>query len=564
MKEEVTSAGLAKYIPILGWLPGYRSEWLRLDAVAGLTAAAVIIPKAMAYATIAGLPVEIGLYTAFIPMVIYAILGTSRPLSFSTTSTIAILVAAELAVIAPGRSPGELIVATATLAVLVGAFLLLAGILRMGFIANFISDPVLTGFKAGVGLVIVVDQVPKLLGVHFAKGPFFQNILSIFQHLPQASIPTLLLALVTLALVFGLEHFLPRAPAPLFAVILGIAASGLLVLKQSGVELVGNIPAGLPTPVLPDLSLVGTLWPGALGIALMAYIESVAAGRAFVRHGDSLPDSNQELIALGVANLAGGFFRIIPAGGGTSQTAVNDKAGARTQLAEVVTAGIVLAALLFLSPLFSLMPQATLAAVVVATTVGLLSPKEFRAILQVRYAEFWWAVIAFAGVVVLGTLQGILVAVAISVMTVMYAANHPPIYALGRKPGTNVFRPLSTEHPGDETFPGLLIVRTEGMMTFASAPRIKDRLWALIQETKPRVLLVDFSAVPNIEYTALKRLGDLEEKLREGGITLWLAALNPKALNVLKRSSVFTTLDYERMFFNVEKAVERYLKRSGE
>jgi len=564
MKQNSKSIALGKYIPILSWLPGYRSEWLRLDAVAGLTAAAVIIPKAMAYATIAGLPVEIGLYTAFIPMVIYAILGTSRPLSFSTTSTIAILVAAELAVVAPGRSPGELIVATATLAVLVGAFLLLAGILRMGFIANFISDPVLTGFKAGVGLVIVVDQVPKLLGVHFAKGPFFQNILSIFQHLPQASIPTLLLALVTLALVFGLEHFLPRAPAPLFAVILGIAASGLLVLKQSGVELVGNIPAGLPTPVLPDLSLVGTLWPGALGIALMAYIESVAAGRAFVRHGDSLPDSNQELIALGVANLAGGFFRIIPAGGGTSQTAVNDKAGARTQLAEVVTAGIVLAALLFLSPLFSLMPQATLAAVVVATTVGLLSPKEFRAILQVRYAEFWWAVIAFAGVVVLGTLQGILVAVAISVMTVMYAANHPPIYALGRKPGTNFFRPLSTEHPGDVTFPGLLIVRTEGMMTFASAPRIKDRLWALIQGAKPRVLLVDFSAVPNIEYTALKRLGDLEEKLREGGITLWLAALNPKALNVLKRSSVFTTLGYERMFFNVEQAVERYLKRSGE
>jgi len=560
MKQNSKSIALGKYIPILSWLPGYRSEWLRLDAVAGLTAAAVIIPKAMAYATIAGLPVEIGLYTAFIPMVIYAILGTSRPLSFSTTSTIAILVAAELAVIAPGRSPGELIVATATLAVLVGAFLLLAGILRMGFIANFISDPVLTGFKAGVGLVIVVDQVPKLLGVHFAKGPFFQNILSIFQHLPQASIPTLLLALVTLALVFGLEHFLPRAPAPLFAVILGIAASGLLVLKQSGVELVGNIPAGLPTPVLPDLSLVGTLWPGALGIALMAYIESVAAGRAFVRHGDSLPDSNQELIALGVANLAGGFFRIIPAGGGTSQTAVNDKAGARTQLAEVVTAGIVLAALLFLSPLFSLMPQATLAAVVVATTVGLLSPKEFRAILQVRYAEFWWAVIAFAGVVVLGTLQGILVAVAISVMTLMYAANHPPIYALGRKPGTDVFRPLSTEHPDDETFPGLLIVRTEGMMTFASAPRISDGLRALIDEVKPQVLLFDFSAVPNIEYTALKRLGDLEEKLKEMGISLWLAALNPKVLNVVKRSSVFTTLGYERMFFNVEQAVDTYLK----
>jgi SulP family sulfate permease len=545
---------------MLDWLFRYPKEWLRLDLVAGVTTAAVVIPKAMAYATIAGLPVEVGLYTAFIPMAIYAILGTSRPLSFSTTSTIAILVAAELASLGPGGDPGRLIVAASTLALLVGAFLLLAGIFRMGFIANFISDPVLTGFKAGIGLVIVVDQVPKLLGVHFDKGPFFQNILSIIQHLPATSVPTLLLALATLALVFGLEHFLPRAPAPLFAVVLGIAASGLLALKQSGVELVGNIPSGLPTPVLPDLSLIGTLWPSALGIALMAYIESIAAGRAFIRHGDSRPDSNRELIALGFANLAGSVFRIIPAGGGTSQTAVNDRAGARTQLAEVVTAGIVLAALLFLSPLFSLMPQATLAAVVVATTVGLLSPKEFRAILQIRYAEFWWAVIAFAGVAVLGTLHGILVAVAISLMTLMYAANHPPIYALGRKPGTDVFRPLSTEHPEDETFPGLLIVRTEGMMTFASAPRIGDGLRALIDEAKPQVLLFDFRAVPNIEYTALKLLSDFEEKQREAGITLWLAALNPKVLNVVKRSSVFTTLGYERMFFNVEHGVETYLK----
>jgi MFS superfamily sulfate permease-like transporter len=292
----------------------------------------------------------------------------------------------------------------------------------------------------------------------------------------------------------------------------------------------------------------------------MAYIESIAAGRAFIRHGDSRPESNQELIALGVANLAGSFFRIIPAGGGTSQTAVNDKAGARTQLAEVVTAGVVLAALLFLSPLFSLMPQATLAAVVIATTVGLLSPKEFRAILQVRYAEFWWAVIAFAGVIVLGTLQGILVAVAISVLTLIYAANHPPIYAVGRKPGTDVFRPLSTDHPEDETFPGLLMVRTEGMMTFASAPRIGDGLWALIEEAKPQILLFDFSAVPNIEYTALKLLIDFEEKLRERGITLWLAALNPKALEVVKRSPVFATLGCERMFFNLREAVKAYEK----
>jgi SulP family sulfate permease len=218
------SLPIEKNLPILGWLPGYPKEWLRADLVAGITAEAVIIPKAIAYATIAGLPVAIGLYTAFIPMVIYAVLGTSRPLSFSTTSTIAILVAGQLATFGADGNPHKLIVAASTLALLVGAFLFLAGIFRMGFIAHFISTPILTGFKAGVGLVIVVDQAPKLFGFHIDKGPFFQNILSVFQHLPQASIPTLLLALVTLTLVFGLEHFLPRAPAPLFAVALGTRA----------------------------------------------------------------------------------------------------------------------------------------------------------------------------------------------------------------------------------------------------------------------------------------------------------------------------------------------------
>jgi high affinity sulfate transporter 1 len=546
---------------MLDWLFRYPKEWLRLDLVAGLTTAAVVIPKAMAYATIAGLPVEVGLYTAFIPMVLYAVLGTSRPLSVSTTTTIAILTADQLAQVASQGNPGELMIAASTLAFLVGAFLLLAGIFRLGFIANFISDPVLTGFKAGIGLVIVVDQIPKMLGVHFDKGPFFHNLLSTVQHIPELSIPTLALALAMLALLFGLERFAPRAPAPLLAVAVGIAASAFLSLESMGVGIVGNIPSGLPAFALPEFSLLQQLWPGAMGIALMSFVETVAAGRAFEGKGEPRPEANQELTALGLANIAGGLFRIMPAGGGTSQTAVNRKAGARIQIAALLTAAAAVATMLFLAPVIRLMPQATLAAVVVATTASLLSPKEFCAILRIHYAEFWWAVIAFAGVAVLGTLQGILVAVAISLMTLMYTANHPPIYALGRKPGTDVFRPLSTEHPEDETFPGLLIVRTEGMMTFASAPRIRDGLWALIDEARPGVLLVDFSAVPNLEYTALKLLSDFEEKLREAGITLWLAALNPKALAVLKRSPLFATLGYERMFFNVEQAVENYLKK---
>jgi SulP family sulfate permease len=548
---------------VLSWLSGYRPNWLRLDILAGLTASAVVVPKCMAFAAIAGLPVETGLYAAFVPMIIYALLGTSRVLSVSTTTTIAILVATELAVVTPGGSPGERAAAAATLAVLVGGFLILAGILRLGFIANFISDPVLTGFKAGIGLVIIVDQLPKLLGFHIAKTGFFRDLLSIVHHIPETIIPTLILALITLGLVFGLEHFLPRFPAPLLAVVLGIAGAAFLGLKQAGVELIGSISGGLPALALPDLSLAGKLWPGALGIALMAFTESVAAGRAFVRQGDPHPEANRELMALGLANLGGGLFQAMPSGGGTSQTAVNSQSGARSQAAALVTVAVVIAVLLFLAPLVALMPQATLAAVVIATTVGLLSPRDFRAIARIRHMELWWALVAFAGVVLLGTLQGILVAVAVSLLVLLSQSNHPPLYAMGRKPGTDIFRPLSSAHPEDETFPGLLIVRTEGRMTFASAPRVGGRLWELIHEAHPQVLVFDFDAVPDIEYTALKMLTEFEEKLREGGVTLWLAALNPAPLKVIERSPLGKALGRERLFYNLQQAIEAFQAQSG-
>jgi len=543
----------------MSWLRAYPLPWLRLDLVAGVTAAAVIIPQAMAYATIAGLPVEVGLYTALIPMIIYALLGTSRPLSVSTTSTIAILTAAQLAASVPSGDRQQLLAAVATLALLVGAFLLLAGILRLGFIANFISDPVLAGFKAGIGLVIIVGQLPKLLGMHVDKEPFFRYLLSIAAHVPEAGLVTAVLGLLTLASLFAMRRFLPRIPGPLVAVAAGIAASALLDLGAQGVSTIGEIPGGLPSPALPEVSLVWLLWPGALGIALMAFTESIAAGRAFARDGEPRVAANQELVALGAANIAGGFFHTMPASGGTSQTAVNSRAGARTQVSGLVTAAAVLATLLFLAPLIALMPQTTLAAVVVATTSGLLSVKGFRAILRVRRTEFFWAVAACAGVVLLGTLQGILVAIAISLLTLIYQANHPPLYALGRKRDTNVFRPLSEAHPEDETFPGLLMVRTEGRMTFASAPRIGEKMWSLIDEAKPRVLALDLGAVPDIEYTALMMLTGFEEKLRQRGITLWLVALNPAVLHVVERSPVGATLGHERMFHNIEEAVAAYL-----
>jgi high affinity sulfate transporter 1 len=543
---------------VADWLPGYAREWLRPDLVAGLTAAAVVIPKAMAYATIAGLPLQVGLYTAFVPMVVYALLGTSRPLSMSTTTTIAILAAAALGRTVPHGTPADLLAAGATLAMLVGACLVLACALRLGFIANFISEPVLTGFKSGIGLVIVIDQIPKLLGIHVEKTGFFSDILAIFGHIPDASLATVLLVLLLLGLIFGMERVLPRAPTPLVAVAVAIAASALFGLHDLGVATVGSVPGGPPPLVWPRLLLVEALWPAAAGIALMSFTETIAAARAFRAPGEPPLLPNRELLAVGLANVGGGFSGAMPAGGGTTQTAVNRRAGARTQLAGLVSAAAAMATMLLLAPLIALVPHAALAVVVVAYSVELIRPAEFLEIRRVRRAEFYWAVIAFVGVVLLGTLQGILVAVIASLLTLAHQTYNPPVYVLGRQRGTRVFRAWSDRHADDETWPGLLIVRVEGRLFFANAQRVADMMRPLVEQATPSVLLLDFGAVTDLEYTALKMLIEAEEQARREGRELWLAALNPGVSAVIERSKLGEPPGRERIFASLEAAVVKY------
>jgi high affinity sulfate transporter 1 len=555
---------IANLVPLLGWLPAYRRDWVRKDLVAGLTASAVVIPKAMAYAAIAGLPLVVGLYSSLIPLLIYAVLGTARVLSVTTTSTIAILVAGTIAQVAPGAAAAQLMAIATTLSLLVGGFLLLAGILRLGAVANLISDPVLTGFKAGIGLVIVLDQLPKLLGIHITKAGFFRDLAAIGQHLAELSVPTLVLALVMLLLMVGLEHFAPKVPAPLVTVAAGIALAGFGMLDGQGIQLVGKVQAGLPAFAPPDISLVEKLWPSALGIALMSFVETAAAGRAFALPGEPRPQANQELVALGAANLVGSLFQIMPAGGGTSQTAVNRGAGAQSQVSGLVAAAVVVATLLFLAPLFGLMPQPVLAAVVVIASIGLISPREFRSILRVRSMEFRWALIAMLGVMVLGTLKGILVAVITSIVALAIHANRRPVYVLGRKPGTTTFfRPWSAEHPDDETFPGLLLLKIQGNVHFANAARFGDLIWPLVKEHQPRVLALDCSAVTDFEYTALKMFIEAEAKLREAGIELWLAALNPEPLQMIQKTPLGEALGRERMIYSLKHVVEEYQSRYG-
>jgi SulP family sulfate permease len=554
------SKSLGFPISMPDWLIGYRKEWLRPDVIAGVTTAAVVIPKAMAYATIAGLPVQVGLYTVFLPMLIYVLFGTSRALSVSTTTTLAILVGAEFVEVGLGGNPAAVLAASAMLTLLVGAILVLAGLLRLGFIANFISEPVLIGFKAGIGIVIVVDQIPKLMGVHFPKGPFFfRNLLALAKSIPETSLITLAVGVVMIALLLALEHYVPRAPAPLIAVAVGILGVSMLGLQSHGVAAVGHIPTGLPSFTFPDFSLALQLWPGALGIALMSFTETIAAGRAFAKSGEPLPRPNQELLATGFANAGGALLGAMPAGGGTTQTAVNRLAGACTQMAEAITAGVALITMLFLAPLIALMPQATLAAIVIVYSIGLIKPAEFRAILRIRRTEFIWAMAALVGVVLLGTLKGILVAIIVSLVGLAYQVADPPVQALGRKRGTNVFRPLSKDHPDDETYPGLLLMRLEGRIFFANAERIGQKMRLLVEESKPKVIAVDLSGVIDLEYTALKTLIDAEQKLRERGVLLCLVGLNQAVMAMVMRSHLGEILGRERMFFNLEMAVAKYL-----
>ena len=531
---------------------------LRLDVVAGLTAAAVVLPKAMAYATVAGLPVAVGLYTAFVPMLVYALLGTSRVLSVSSTTTLAILAGTQLGLVVPDGEPGKLVAATATLAALVGLMLLLARLLRLGFVANFISTPVLTGFKAGIGLVIVLDQLPKLLGIHITKQGFFRDVASVVHHVPETSLLTLAVALATFAVLIGMERKWPHSPAPLVAVGGSIAASWFFGLQGAGVSTVGLIPQGLPSLTWPDAALLEALAPGALGIALMSFTETIAAGRAFAGPGEPPINANRELVATGAANVAGALVGAMPAGGGTSQTAVVRSAGGQSQKASLVTAGAALATMLLLAPLLGLMPNATLAAVVIVYSVGLIQPAEFRAIRSVRSMEFRWALIACVGVLVFGTLKGIVVAIIVSMVGLASQTANPRVSVIGRKRGTDVLRPLSGEHADDETFEGLLIVRPEGRLFFVNAQNVTEQIDALVAQHRPRVLVLDMSRVPDIEYSALQALMEGEKRAADQDIVVWLAGLNPGVLDVVRHAGLEQRLGRERLLFNAREAVARF------
>jgi SulP family sulfate permease len=531
---------------------------LRPDLIAGLAAAAVVLPKAMAYATVAGLSVSVGLYTAFVPMIVYAVLGTSRVLSVSSTTTLAILTGVELAAVVPDNDPVKVTAAAATLTALTGILLIGASVSRLGFLANFISTPVLTGFKAGIGMVIVLDQIPKLLGIHIDKQGFFRDVVNVAQHVSETSLITLGVGAATVVALFVIERLKPHSAAPLLVVGAGIAASRLFDLSASGVATVGVIPQSLPSITPPGFDFAAQLLPSAFGIALMSFTETIAAGRAFARSTDSAIRPNRELLATGMANLLGAFFGAMPAGGGTSQTAVVRSVGGRTQKASMVTAAAAAATMLVLAPFLGFLPQAVLAAVVIVYSVGLINPAEFSAISKIRTMELTWAIAAFFGVLVFGTLQGIVVAIALSLVGLSSQAVNSKVYVIGRKRGADVLRPLTPEHPDDETIDGLLILRPEGRLFFANAQPVGDQIRALVSKHRPKVVVLDMSRVPDIEYSALQMLTEGERHMTKEGVRVWLAALNPSVLTSIRASPLEQRLGRDRLLFNAREAIRKY------
>jgi SulP family sulfate permease len=445
--------------------------------------------------------------------------GTSRPLSVSSTSTISILTATALAEAGAAGDPGKAAATASLLALLVGGLLVAAGLLRLGFLADFISSPVLAGFKAGMGLVIAASQLGKLLGVPVEGDHFFAQVGSALAQLGDANPATVALALGGLGVLLGLRRWAPRVPGPLVVVAGGILLVGLTDLERRGVALVGPVGGGLPRFELPGLAGAVAL-PAAAGIALMSFIESISAARAFAAKGDPPVDADRELLALGAANLGAGLFQAYPAGGGTSQTAVNDGAGARTKLAGVITAAVAVLALTLLAPLLADLAQAILGAIVLVAAIGLVNLAPLRRIRTIRRRDFWLGLVALVGVLVVGVLRGVLEAVLISLLVLLHELNHPRIVA-------------------DERAPGLLAVRPEGRLFFANARRVCARIAAIAldQRPPPRVVLLDLSAVNDLEVTALERLAELAEDLHERGMALWVAAPNQRPEEMLRRAA---------------------------
>ncbi|MET0998274.1 MAG: solute carrier family 23 protein [Marmoricola sp.] len=543
-------------------MQGYRRDWVRPDVLAGLAAGTVVIPQAMAYATIAGLPVQVGLYTCMLPMLVYALLGGARALSFSTTSTIAVLVATTLAGLS-SRSSDDLLRSAYTLTFLVGVCLLGMRVFRLGALVENISPATLAGIRIGVGLTVAASQLPALLGVVAdpdADG-FFAKVVDSLSKLPESDAETVIVSVVVLAVLLVLHRFLPVVPGPLVVVVGGILLVALTDVEEHGLALIDKVPTGLPTPQLPVAGDLVDLLPGALAIAVMAFLETVLVARTNRRPSEPPIDTNQELLANGIASIAGGLSQTLPPAGGFSQSAVNIRSGARSQVSGIVTAALAILVALFLAPLLDDLPRAVLAAMVMFAIIGLLDPKDFSRYARIDPTELWVAVLVAVLSLTGGMLLGVAVGVILTLFLVVRAVNRPRVRPLYPRPeGGWTPNPPDDPDTASAVPSGVLLLHLDGGLYTGNAQSTHDAIVLAGRGASPpvSVVVLEGSSVRDVTVTMLDVLRSVHEDFARDGITLLLAEFPRTTLDRMRKSVWFAEAEEAGLVCStVEAALER-------
>jgi len=554
------AGGWRAVFPPALWLAGYQPQWLAHDAIAGVTLAAYGIPVSLAYASLAGLAPQYGIYCYLVGGVAYALFGTSRQLAIGPTSAISMLVGVTVADMANGDPVRWASIAALT-ALLIAIMCLLAWLLRLSSLVNFISETILLGFKAGAALTIGLTQLPKLFGVKGGGEFFFERIVVLANQFPETNLAVLGFGLVALAALLLGEKFLPGRPVALLVVVISIILLSLTPLRELGIKVVGAVPQGLPAFQLPGLRPrdVDGVIPLAFACLLLSYVESVSAARALAQaHGYEI-DPRQELLGLGVANLAAGLFQAYPVAGGLSQSSVNDKAGARTPLALVFASVAIGLCLMFLTGLLANLPNVVLAAIVLVAVKGLINIRELRHVWRVSRFEFAVSMVAFAAVLLLGILKGVIVAVLVSMLLLIRRAAHPHVAFLGRIPGTRIFSDIE-RNPDNEAIPYVMAFRTEASLLYFNIEHVRNAVWQKIRaSTEPvRLVVCDLSISPTVDLAGARMLATLHTELEAAGIALRLVGAHASARDVLRAEGLEERVGYFDRRISVADAIDSF------
>lgn len=552
-------ARLARLVPIVDWLPRYDRRLLRGDLAAGAAVTALVVPKNLGYAGIAGVPLQNGLYAAAAGALVYAIFSTSRQISTGPSSSLAAVAGG--AVLATGLGGAQAAELVAAITLVTGALFLLFALFKMGRIAQFLSKAVVTGFLAGAAVDVVIGELPKITGTSGNGDNAWQELSGWLGSLASTHWTTLAVGVIALGVIFGLRVLVPKAPGALVLVVGGLLASYLFNLGDHGVELVGDVPRGLPAPALPGVDVFqhhfATILTAAGALLLIGFSQTVGDARAFATRHRYRIDVNQESVAQGMANVTAGVFQGMPVSTSLSASSLNESAGARTPLASLVTGGLVLLTLVALAPLFSQLPKAVLAALIIdAVVMGMIDIPELRRLYRVKRFDFWVAVLAFIAVLSAGVLAGVVIGVALSICWLIYVTTAPAMPVLGEEPGSQAFREAS-ENPGDETFPGIVALRVDGGLFFATADALHERLRALVPDAPhaARAVVLDLEGVGFVDSQGAAKLDELVELADSYGIELHLARVKTPVLAVLRAQGMLAKLGSDHLHGSVYDAV---------